>query len=331
MTVHVRDGDARARHGDRADESAGGGASARAASASSQRGDVDARAARRRGARRARRTRRRSRITIRWRCTRPSRRGRATSSPSTTRRRASSACATPSRRRSASQPENVRVVSLLHRRRLRQQGRRVVARDARRDGGARGEAAGEARRSRGGRCSAPWADGRTRCSTSRSARRATARSPRSGTTSTSNTSTLEDWVEPATSQTRMLYACPNVETTYDLVRLNVGTPTFMRAPGESTGTFALESAMDELAYALEMDPVAAPPEELRRARSGERQAVVEQVAARVLSRRRRAVRVEQAQIRQPRSMRDGTLARRLGHGDGDVSGASPARAARRRA
>ena len=73
--------------------------------------------------------------------------------------------------------------------------------------------------------------------------------------STSSTSTIEDWIEPATSQTRMLYACPNVETTYDLKRLNVGSPTFMRAPGESTGTFALESAMDELAYALGIDPV----------------------------------------------------------------------------
>jgi xanthine dehydrogenase YagR molybdenum-binding subunit len=74
--------------------------------------------------------------------------------------------------------------------------------------------------------------------------------------STSNTSTLEDWVEPATSQTRMLYAVPNLETQYDLVKLNVGSPTFMRAPGESSGTFALESAMDELAYALKMDPIA---------------------------------------------------------------------------
>ena len=74
--------------------------------------------------------------------------------------------------------------------------------------------------------------------------------------SKSTTSTIEDWVEPATSQTRMLYECPSVETQYDLVRVNVGTPTFMRAPGESTGTFALESAMDELAYALKMDPVA---------------------------------------------------------------------------
>src|SRR5205823_3757714 len=73
--------------------------------------------------------------------------------------------------------------------------------------------------------------------------------------SKSTTSTIEDWVEPATNQTRLLYACPNVETQYDLVRVNVGSPTFMRAPGESTGTFALESAMDELAYALKMDPL----------------------------------------------------------------------------
>jgi xanthine dehydrogenase YagR molybdenum-binding subunit len=74
--------------------------------------------------------------------------------------------------------------------------------------------------------------------------------------STSNTSTLEDWVEPAVDATKLLYASPNLETQYDLVRLNVGSPTFMRAPGESSGTFAIESAMDELAYALGMDPVA---------------------------------------------------------------------------
>ncbi|AHG89185.1 aldehyde oxidase and xanthine dehydrogenase molybdopterin binding protein [Gemmatirosa kalamazoonensis] len=74
-------------------------------------------------------------------------------------------------------------------------------------------------------------------------------------TSTSNTSTLEDWIEPALNQTKILYACPNLEAVYDVVRLNVGSPTFQRAPGESTGTFALESAMDELAIALEMDPI----------------------------------------------------------------------------
>src|SRR6185312_1802608 len=71
----------------------------------------------------------------------------------------------------------------------------------------------------------------------------------------SSTSTFEDWVESSTLQTRMLYAVPNVETSQRLVRLNLGTPTFNRGPGESSGTFGLESALDELACRLEMDPV----------------------------------------------------------------------------
>lgn len=71
----------------------------------------------------------------------------------------------------------------------------------------------------------------------------------------SSTSVFEDWVEPSTMQTRMLYDVPNVETIQRLVKLNVGTPTFNRGPGESTGTFGLESAIDELAYALKVDPI----------------------------------------------------------------------------
>lgn len=59
--------------------------------------------------------------------------------------------------------------------------------------------------------------------------------------------------------TLALYACPNVRTSRKQVPLNVGTPTWMRAPGEAQGIFALETAMDELAYALDLDPV-----ELRR-------------------------------------------------------------------
>lgn len=72
----------------------------------------------------------------------------------------------------------------------------------------------------------------------------------------SHTSAIEDFTEPSTVQTRMLYASPNIATAQRLVPLNVGTPTFQRAPGESTGTFALEIAMDELACKLQMDPVA---------------------------------------------------------------------------
>lgn len=74
--------------------------------------------------------------------------------------------------------------------------------------------------------------------------------------SASATSELEDWLEPSAVVTRMLYACPNAETDHHLARINMGTPTFMRAPGEASGTFAIESAMDELAIALRMDPIA---------------------------------------------------------------------------
>jgi xanthine dehydrogenase YagR molybdenum-binding subunit len=54
---------------------------------------------------------------------------------------------------------------------------------------------------------------------------------------------------------RMMYAAPNRSTTHRLARLNVPHPTFMRAPGECPGMFALESALDELAVASGLDPV----------------------------------------------------------------------------
>ncbi|HEX4351364.1 MAG TPA: xanthine dehydrogenase family protein molybdopterin-binding subunit, partial [Polyangiales bacterium] len=73
--------------------------------------------------------------------------------------------------------------------------------------------------------------------------------------SISETSRIDEFVEPCAMTTRMLYDCPNVETSHRLVRLDVPTPTFTRAPGEASGSFALESAMDELAYALHMDPL----------------------------------------------------------------------------
>jgi xanthine dehydrogenase YagR molybdenum-binding subunit len=71
----------------------------------------------------------------------------------------------------------------------------------------------------------------------------------------SHTSVIEDFTEPSSNVTRVLYASPAIETSQRLVALNVGTPTFQRAPGESTGTFALEIAMDELAEKLKMDPI----------------------------------------------------------------------------
>ncbi len=69
------------------------------------------------------------------------------------------------------------------------------------------------------------------------------------------TSMLEDWVETSALVSRMLYAVPNQSTTHRITKLNIGTPTFMRAPGEASGSFALESAMDELASRLQIDPI----------------------------------------------------------------------------
>ncbi len=70
------------------------------------------------------------------------------------------------------------------------------------------------------------------------------------------TSTTTEFVEPCGITTsKILYACENVSTPHKLVRVNIGPPTPMRAPGDCPGSFALESAMDELAVALAMDPI----------------------------------------------------------------------------
>jgi xanthine dehydrogenase YagR molybdenum-binding subunit len=66
---------------------------------------------------------------------------------------------------------------------------------------------------------------------------------------------LTEFFEPSGKQSLVLYQAPLREVTYNVTQLNRGAPTFMRAPGETPGTFALESAMDELAYELKMDPV----------------------------------------------------------------------------
>ena len=68
-------------------------------------------------------------------------------------------------------------------------------------------------------------------------------------------STYEGFPEALLSATRFLHSCQNVYTRHRLARLNVHTPTYMRAPGEASGIFALESALDELAVALKIDPV----------------------------------------------------------------------------
>jgi len=67
---------------------------------------------------------------------------------------------------------------------------------------------------------------------------------------------VSDYNERFTRPTRTIYACPNIRAANKVVVLNVASGTYMRAPGENVGMFALESAMDELAEALKMDPIA---------------------------------------------------------------------------
>jgi xanthine dehydrogenase YagR molybdenum-binding subunit len=72
---------------------------------------------------------------------------------------------------------------------------------------------------------------------------------------TAETASYEDFTEATVNMTRFMYACPNVSTRYRLVRLDRSVPIWMRGPGEATGAFALESAMDEMAYKLNLDPI----------------------------------------------------------------------------
>jgi xanthine dehydrogenase YagR molybdenum-binding subunit len=70
-----------------------------------------------------------------------------------------------------------------------------------------------------------------------------------------HTSRISEFAEQTATPTRVMYAAPHRRTTHRLARLDVPPPTIMRAPGETPGMFALESAMDELAVALGLDPV----------------------------------------------------------------------------
>lgn len=69
------------------------------------------------------------------------------------------------------------------------------------------------------------------------------------------TSSYEDFTEGVVSMTKFMYESPNVNTRYKLLPLDIGSPIWMRGPGEATGAYALECAMDELAYKLKLDPL----------------------------------------------------------------------------
>ena len=69
------------------------------------------------------------------------------------------------------------------------------------------------------------------------------------------TATIYEFAEQTAIASRIMYAAPNRRTTHRLARLDVPVPTFMRAPGECPGMFAIESAIDELAVASGLDPI----------------------------------------------------------------------------
>jgi xanthine dehydrogenase YagR molybdenum-binding subunit len=69
------------------------------------------------------------------------------------------------------------------------------------------------------------------------------------------TSAYEDFAEGPTDLSRQLYNCPNVNSSNKILSLNVGSPVWMRGPGYATGAYALESALDELSYLLNIDPI----------------------------------------------------------------------------
>lgn len=70
-----------------------------------------------------------------------------------------------------------------------------------------------------------------------------------------HTSFTDLYLEDCGTTTKALYTAKNLRVTHAVARMNVGTPTPMRAPGSAPGLYALESAMDELAIKLQMDPV----------------------------------------------------------------------------
>lgn len=72
---------------------------------------------------------------------------------------------------------------------------------------------------------------------------------------TTQTDMSREFVEHVGAATNMMYNAANTLVTHRAVPLNIITPTIMRAPGETPGMYALESAMDELAYKLGIDPI----------------------------------------------------------------------------
>jgi CO/xanthine dehydrogenase Mo-binding subunit len=132
----------------------------------------------------------------------------------------------------------------------------------------------------------------------------------------SSTSFIDDFPELCTGVTRMLYDAASVQTTQRMATLNLGPPTFMRAPGEATGSFArVRARRAGVRAAARSNSIAAA--KLRRTRSRQRLAMVQQIAARMLPRRRRTFRLVAPNCGTRIDAR-WSYSRRVGNGDGDL-------------
>merc|ERR1711969_53648 len=69
------------------------------------------------------------------------------------------------------------------------------------------------------------------------------------------TSSFDDFIEGAANASQNTYAAPVLQSSHGAVRQDTGTPGPMRAPGEATGSAALEVAMDRMAEEAGMDPL----------------------------------------------------------------------------
>jgi xanthine dehydrogenase YagR molybdenum-binding subunit len=121
------------------------------------------------------------------------------------------------------------------------------------------------------------------------------------------TSSYETFTEAVMGAGQMTYSMPNVSQAYRTAPLDVNTPIWMRGPGFASASFAIESAMDELAHKLGIDPI-----ELRR-RNEPNEDESSPSAARVLHRRRPRVRLA-APLRPATFEARGRLADRPGDG-----------------
>ncbi len=109
------------------------------------------------------------------------------------------------------------------------------------------------------------------------------------------TSRADPYAVAGTDASTRMYACPNIASNVTIVRADRATPGFMRAPAETPYFFALESAMDELAVALNMDPDRAPPRQRYANRADQRFALYQPRSYDLLRSGCRGVRLESAQ------------------------------------